>query len=121
MDKQTIFSGKKKLKKKIKKAKKGKLKDVENDTQTVFCTVTQMKKENKDMVGEKKIPGNSGRLAYSAEKKAWKQRYERLLNVELPWWEKDLSEADPVLGTTPVITQGMVEKSIVRMKKRQST
>ena len=53
--------------------------------------------------------------------KAWKQRYERLLNVELPWWEKDLSEVDPVLGTTPVITQGMVEKSIVRMKKRQST
>ena len=55
------------------------------------------------------------------KKKAWKQRYERLLNVELPWWEKDLSEADLVLGTTPVITQAMVEKSIVSMKKRQST
>ena len=43
-------------------------------------------------MGEKLIPGNSGKLAYCDEekKKTWKQRYERLLNVEFPKWEEDL-------------------------------
>lgn len=78
-----------------------------------------MKKNNKDIVGEKSISGNSGKLAYSdgKRKKTWKKHYKELLNVEFPWWEEDLSEADPILGTTPVISQAMVEKSIIKIKK----
>ena len=80
-----------------------------------------MKKENKDIVCERRILGNSGKLVYSLEgKKTWNQHYERLLNVEFPWWDKDLSEADPVLGTTPVITQAIVEKYILKMKKHKA-
>ena len=59
-----------------------------------------MRKENQDIVGKKCIWEDSGKVAYSNEekKKAWKQRYERLLNVEFPWSKEDLSVADPVLG-----------------------
>ena len=77
-----------------------------------------MRKENKDIVGEKCIQNDSGKLAYSDEekKKAWKQHYERLLNVEFPWRKEDLSVADPVLGPSTLVTQEMVEKSINKMK-----
>ena len=51
------------------------------------------------------------------KKKAWKQRYGRLLNVEFPWCVEDLSEAGPVLGPGPVIIQVTVEKSLNKMKK----
>ena len=78
-----------------------------------------MRKENEDIVGEKCIQDDSGKLAYSDEekKKAWKQHYERLLNVEFPWRKEDLSVADPVLGPSTLVTQEMVEKSINKMKK----
>ena len=77
-----------------------------------------MRKENKDIVGEKCIRDNSGKPAYSDDEKikAWKQHYERLLNVEFPWNEDDLSVADPVLGPPPLVTREMVEKSISKMK-----
>ena len=58
-----------------------------------------MRKENKDIVGEKCIRDDSGKLGYrDEEKKASKQDYERLVNAEFPWSEEDLSVADPVLG-----------------------
>ena len=77
-----------------------------------------MRKENKDIVGEKCIRDDSEKLAYSDDEKvkAWKQHYERLLNVEFPWSEDDLSVADPVLGPPPLVTREMVEKSISKMK-----
>ena len=77
-----------------------------------------MRKENTDTVGEKCIRGDSGKLAYSDDEKikAWKQHYERLLNVEFPWSEDDLSVADPVLGPPPLVTREMIEKSISKMK-----
>ena len=62
MAKQTVFSSKK-------RAEKRQLKDVENDTQTVFRTAKEMKKENKDIVCERRILGNSGKLVYSLEEK----------------------------------------------------
>ena len=78
-----------------------------------------MRKENKDIVGKKIIWYDSGKLAYSDEekKKAWKEHYERLLNVELPWSEEDLSVADPVLGPPTLVTREMAEKSINKIKK----
>ena len=48
---------------------------------------------------------NNGVLAFNEDKKkAWKQHYERLLNVKFPWREEDLSTADPVLEPSPLIT-----------------
>ena len=68
--KQTVFAAKK-------KTETEKLKNIENDDVTVFRIAKQIKKENKDTVGEKCIRDSSGRLACSDEekKKAWKQHY----------------------------------------------
>ena len=84
----------------------------------VFHTAKQRRKENKDIVGEKCMRDDSGKLAYSDDEKvkAWKQHYERPLNVEFPWSEDDLSVVDPVLGPPPLVTREMVEKSITKMK-----
>ena len=110
--KQTVFAAKK-------KAEKEKLNNIEKDTVTVFRIAKQMRKENKDIVGEKCIRNDSGKLAYSDDEKkiAWKQHYERLLNVEFLWSEEDISVADPVLGPPPLVTPEMVEKAIRKMKK----
>ena len=51
------------------------------------------------------------------KKKAWKQHYERLLNVKCPWSKEDLSVADPVLGPPTLVTREMVEKTINKMKR----
>ena len=61
----------------------------------------------------------SGKKVYSNEekKKAWKQHYQRLLNIEFPWSKEDLSVVDPVLGPPTLVTWEMVEKPINKMKK----
>ena len=78
-----------------------------------------MRKENKDIVGGKCMPGDSGKLAYNDEekKKTCKQHNERLLNVEFPQSEEDLSAVDPVLGPPTLVAWEMVGKSINKMKK----
>ena len=102
-----------------KKAEIEKLKNVENDNVTVFRLSKQMRKENKDTSGEKCIQDDSGKLAYSNEKKkkAWKQHYERLPNVEFLWSKEDSSVEDLVLGAPTLASQEMVEKSINKVKK----
>ena len=77
-----------------------------------------MKKENKDIASEKCIQDNSGKLAYSNEekKKAWKQYYEGLLNVEFPWSKEDLSVGIQCWELLLLLLE-MVEKSINTMKK----
>ena len=109
--KQTVFAAKK-------KAEKEKLNDIDSDSNIIYRIVKQMKQENKDIVGEKCIRDDDGVLAFNVEdkKKAWKQHYERLLNVEFPWREEDLSNADPVLGPPLLITKEMVEKPTSKMK-----
>ena len=82
--KQTVFSAKK-------KAEKEKLNDIDSDSNIIYRIAKQMKQENKDIIGEKCIRDDDGVLAFNIEdkKKAWKQHYERLLNVEFPWREED--------------------------------
>ena len=72
-----------------------------------------MKQENKDVVGEKCIRDNNGVLVLNEEekKKAWKQHYERLLNIEFPRREKDLLNADPILGP-PLLSLSVRRKTI---------
>ena len=76
-----------------KKAEKEKMKNIEPDTHIIYHIAKQMKQENKDIVGEKCIRDDNGVLAFNEEEKkeVWKQHYQRLLNVEFPWREEDLS------------------------------
>ena len=72
---------------------------------------------SKGIFGEEQIQDDNGVLAFNEEnEKAWKQHYERLLNVEFPWQEEDLSTADPGLGPLLHIPKEMVVKSICKMK-----
>ena len=59
-----------------------------------------MRWDNQDVMGEKPVKDDSGALSLDqeAKEKAWKQHYERLLNVEFPWNPEDLSEELPVEG-----------------------
>ena len=80
------------------------MRNIETDTH-IYRTAKQVKLENKDFVGEKCIWDDNGVLAFNEDKKeAWKQHYERLLNVKFPWREEDLSTADSVLEPSPLIT-----------------
>ena len=72
--------------KKKKKDEKEKMKDVKTDTHIIYRIAKQLKQENKDIVSKKCIRDNIGVLAFNEEgKKAGKQHYDRLLNVEFPW------------------------------------
>ena len=54
--------------------------------------------ENQDIIGEKCIRGDNGNLSLddASKKLAWKQHYERLLNIGFPWYQ-NLQHVDPVL------------------------
>ena len=49
-------------------------------------------------MGEKPVKNDAGQLSLDEElkKEAWKEHYERLLNVEFSWNPEDLSEESPV-------------------------
>ena len=98
------------------------MKGIETDKH-IYRIAKQMKQENKDTVGKKCIRDDNSVLAFNEEekKKAWKQHYERLLNVEFPWREEDLSTVDPVLGPSLLITKEMVVKSICKMKNGKAS
>ena len=54
----------------------------------------QMKRENQDVVGEKCIGDDTDNPTFDESKRrAWKEHYEQLLNVEFPWSKEDLSVA----------------------------
>ena len=65
---------------------KEKMEDIKTDAH-IYRIAKQMNQEHKDIAGEKCIWDVNGVLAFNEEgekKKAWKQHYERLLNVEFP-------------------------------------
>ena len=49
-----------------------------------------MRRNNKDVVGEKPLKNDAGQLSLDEEAKraAWKEHFERLLNVEFPGIQK---------------------------------
>ena len=55
---------------------------------------------------EKPVKSNAGQLLLDEEEKkeAWKEHYERLLNLEFPWNPDDLSKESPVEGPSKPIT-----------------
>ena len=70
-----------------------------------FRVAKQVRTENKDVIGEKCIRGDDGNLSLddTSKKLAWKQHYERLLNIELPQ-SQNLPHVDPVAGPGQFIT-----------------
>ena len=63
-------------------------------------------------MGEKPVKNHAGQLSLDeeAKKEAWREHYERLLNVEFPWNPEDLSEESPVEGPSEPITLEMILK-----------
>ena len=68
-------------------------------------------------MGEKSVKNDAGQLSLDeeAKKEAWREHYERLLNVEFPWNLEDLSEESPVEGPSEPITLEMITKAISKM------
>ena len=68
-------------------------------------------------MGEKPVKNDAGQLSLDeeAKKEAWREHYERLLNVEFPWNPEDLSEESPVEGPSQPITLEMITKAISKM------
>ena len=58
-------------------------------------------------------------LDEEAKKEAWREHYERLLNVEFPWNPEDLSEESPVEGQVEPITLEIITKTIIKMASLQ--
>ena len=76
-----------------------------------------MRRDNQDVMGEKPVKNDEGLLSLDedAKKDAWKEHYERLLNVEFPWNTEDLSVESPVEGPSEPITLEMITKAINKM------
>ena len=64
-------------------------------------------------MGEKPVK-NDGLLSLyeDGKKEAWKEHYERLINVEFPWNPEDLSVESPVEGPSEPIISEMITKAI---------
>ena len=76
-----------------------------------------MRCDNQNVMGEKPVKNDAGQLSLDeeAKKEAWREHYERLLNVEFPWNPEDLSEESPVEGPSEPITLEMIIKAISKM------
>ena len=61
----------------------------------VFKLAQKLKNENQDVVGDKCVKDDDGKLAFDdhAKLNAWKSHYERLLNVEFPWDKDSLARS----------------------------
>ena len=84
----------------------------------VFRVARNIRQINQDIIGEKCVKDDGGNLSTSddAKKVAWKQHYERLLNVEFPWDPTHLDNCDPIPGVPLLTTVDMVSKAVAKMK-----
>ena len=59
-----------------------------------------MKKDSRDVVGECCVKDDQGHISLTreAKKRAWREHYNRQLNVEFPWSREDLTPVHPVEG-----------------------
>ena len=103
-------------------AEKVALQKIDARSGDVYQLAKQMRRDNQDVMGEKPVKNNAGQLSLDEEskKEAWKEHYERLLNVEFPWNPEDLSEESPVEGPSKPITLEMITKAITKMASGKS-
>ena len=83
----------------------------------IYRLAKQMRCDNQDVMVDKPVKNDAGQLSLDEEAKraARKEHYERLLNVELPWNQEDLSKESPVEGPSEPITSKMITKAISKM------
>ena len=83
----------------------------------VYRLAKQMRRDNQDVMGEKPVKNDADQLSLDeeAKKEAWREHYERLLNVEFPWNPEDLSEESPFEDPSEPITLEMITKDISKM------
>ena len=98
-------------------AEKVALQKIDPRSGDVYRLAKQMRRDNQDVMGEKPVKNDAGQLSLDeeAKKEAWREHYERLLNVEFPWNPGDLSEESPVEGPSEPITLEMITKAISKM------
>ena len=98
-------------------AEKVALQKIDARSGDVYRLAKQMRRDNQDVMGEKPVKNDAGQLSLDEEskKEAWKEHYERLLNVEFPWNPEGLSEESPVEGPSEPITLEMITKAITKM------
>ena len=98
-------------------AEKVALQKIDPRSGDVYRLAKQMRRDNQDVMGEKPVKNDAGQLSLDeeAKKEAWREHYERLLNVEFPWTPEDLSEESPVEGPSEPITLEMITKAISKM------
>ncbi len=101
-----------------KKAELDKIRDVVKDKNTIFRLAKQMKRDNRDVVGDTCVKDSVGNMCLNDEtkKKAWQTHYERLLNEEFTWNADTLSPVYPIAGPPVLVTKEMVMKAISTMK-----
>ena len=82
-----------------------------------MCLARQMRRDSQVVMGEKPVKNDAGQLSLDEEvkKEAWKEYYERLLNVEFPWNPFGRSEERTVEGPSESITVEMITKAISKM------
>ena len=98
-------------------AEKVVLENIDPKTADIYRLAKQMRRENQDVMGEKPVRNDAGTLSLDqkAKEEAWKQHYEKLLNVEFPWNPEDLSDEPPVEGPNEQITSEMIAKAVRKM------
>ena len=91
---------------------------IDHKSPDIFRLANQIRKDNVDVVGDKPVKNNAGKMSMSEEatQTAWAEHYERLLNVEFDWDPDHLSREPPLEGLTIPITIDMVKKAISKMK-----
>ena len=85
---------------------------------TIFRFARQIRQTNQDIIGDKCIKNDSGNISTTDEAKleAWKEHYERLLNVEFPWDPNHLDQVESIPGAPLFITVDMVSSAVAKMK-----
>ena len=93
-------------------AEKFTLQEIDPRYADIYCLAKQMGRDNQDFMGEKPVKNDTGQLSLNeeAKKEVWKEYYERLLNVELPWNPEDMSGESQVVGPSEPITWDMITK-----------
>jgi len=88
----------------------------------VFRVANQMKKENRDVVGDGCIRDSNGTVVVEQEKikEVWKQYFEKLLNEEFDWSRNNLTALDGVPGVQELITVEDVKEAIAKMKANKA-
>ena len=89
-----------------------------SDKNRIFKMARRLKRDNVDVVGEKCVRNDDGKLTLTVDDKlkARQSHYQKFLNVEFPWNAANMGEKAPVEGPAIKITSVMVSKAISKMK-----